>query len=495
FAGGSRHLRGDITNQGTIAVNTTTAYDGAGGTLDNAGTITIDGVNLNVADSTGSTITNAAAGTIDGPNGGTLFVHGGNAVFNEAGATSGTSPVLVESTPIHYTGVSGTSQVIARGVVPLAGNIALGQTLKIQGVDCGTNTAHVTVPATWTNAGTVQLTGTGCGGNNHAILETTGTIKNTGTIQAQTGVAGERAIDGLLDNRKVLGVDSGVSLVLNAVPVNYSAGTKTLTGGTWNATGTLRFPTAAIETDAAKITVTGGGGIVNSGNSANALTGLDTIAAGALFSLQSGASLATSGGLTNNGQLFLGGGSALVLANGFGNDYAQSGSATLKIGITDASTYGHLFVSAPATTTLSGALAVSRLRSFVPTLGTTFQFLSSSTPTGAFTAVTGTKVSGSEYLVLDYSPAGAELTANQVTVSVTPSRTAPNAPITVNGSGFSPNESVKLLLDGNAFDTVTADSSGSFSANETAPGATGRHTLTATGQTSFVEVKKTFTVH
>lgn len=92
------------------------------------------------------------------------------------------------------------------------------------------------------------------------------TFTNDGTVQVQTG-----------------------TLDINGPFANFDATTRTLTGGTYLVTGTLRFAGANIGTNAATIVLDGlNAAIRNSANNADALAGFDVNAAGGSFTLQNG---------------------------------------------------------------------------------------------------------------------------------------------------------------------------------------------------------------
>ena len=89
----------------------------------------------------------------------------------------------------------------------------------------------------------------------------------------------------------------------------------TLTGGTYDVTGTLAFPGANIVTDAANITLgSPTAEIENSTTSGNGLTNLATISAASSFSLAGGANFTTAGSFTNDGTLSVGSGSTFAVA-------------------------------------------------------------------------------------------------------------------------------------------------------------------------------------
>lgn len=69
-----------------------------------------------------------------------------------------------------------------------------------------------------------------------------------------------------------------------------------------------------------------------------------------------------------------------------------------------------------------------------------------------------------------------------------------NQQLSIIGTGFAPNEQV-MLTTGSMDMTVTADSSGSFSTNLTAPNNSGNFSITATGQWSMASSQRTLTAY
>lgn len=90
-------------------------------------------------------------------------------------------------------------------------------------------------------------------------------------------------------------------------------------------------------------------------------------------------------------------------------------------------------------------------------------------------------------------PAGAAPYTNTPTVQVSTTNPAVGGTITLSGSGFGPNDTLRIAIGADVLGTTTTDSSGAYSATVTLPASlTGRQTIvitdTATGQTASVVI-------
>ncbi len=112
--GGARELQGNLTNTGTLAINTNTAFNGSNAILTNEGTLNVaEGKTLSV--SAKNSFTNGTGGKITTSGSGNVFVEK-EATFTEgAGTTSGTQPVIVDDAALNYTGC-GKSLIALRGI-------------------------------------------------------------------------------------------------------------------------------------------------------------------------------------------------------------------------------------------------------------------------------------------------------------------------------------------------------------------------------------------
>ena len=156
---------GTITNTGTVAVANGVTLTETGAFLNNSGTI-------------------AATGT------GTLRVTNGSYTQGN-GTTSGssTTPVQVDSGSLHYTGTGASTITQFGNATAIDGNIAASQTLTLAGRSG--NYAIVNAAASWTNAGTINMTDIEPNsGNYYTLLNTTaGTFTNTGWTRTPTSSA------------------------------------------------------------------------------------------------------------------------------------------------------------------------------------------------------------------------------------------------------------------------------------------------------------------
>ena len=214
---GSGIGNGPTTNTGTMNFNQSA---GLGGTVTNKGAINI--ANEKVVTSsgsscgdTGSSVKNDTGGSINGAGSGTLSVLN---YEQGAGTTSGTAPVQIPCGSLKYTG-TGASTVQVNGGVPLTGDIAAGQTLRILG--------SVNAPS-FTNAGTIVLDQSASNPN----ISSSGTLTNSGQIaiagpSANAASLGSGTIDQTGASAEVV-VPAGTKFNLSS-PLLLHAGT--LRGG------------------------------------------------------------------------------------------------------------------------------------------------------------------------------------------------------------------------------------------------------------------------
>jgi hypothetical protein len=266
---------------------------------------------------------------------------------------------------------------------------------------------------------------------------------------------------GNFTNNGALTIGAGSKFDVNGNLTNFSG--TTLTGGSYNVTGTLQFNGANIVTNAANITLSGTSSkITDQGGIANALANFARNSSTGNFTLSGGQTLTTSGGFTNAGTLTVARGSTFTL-NSSGS-YTQTGgtttvdgtlkssvttaalnlnggslfgTGTLGFGVVDASiltpadsktsagiltvsgTYrqnsgGALNIAIGGTTagtkydqlnvtgaaTVNGTLNLSLINGFVPTVGSTFEILNASSVSGTFSTVNGAQINGSEHFVV-----------------------------------------------------------------------------------------------
>ncbi|HUB36605.1 MAG TPA: hypothetical protein VL972_07250, partial [Solirubrobacteraceae bacterium] len=230
--GGQRQFQGNLTNEGTLhietpASGTPAAFNGAKAALTNEGAIDLSaGSELLASDE--STITDAAGGSIAAESGAYVFMQGGT--FTQgAGKTSG-EPVYVESGAIVYTG-SGASTIATRGASTLSGNISAGQKLELQST-CSQSSEQLSVAASLSSAGTITMENSGsCGYNTDLSIAEGQTLTSTGTISAEVDAGGKRQIQGNLVNGGALDVNQTVEFDGKAPSLLTNEGTIDLATG------------------------------------------------------------------------------------------------------------------------------------------------------------------------------------------------------------------------------------------------------------------------
>jgi VCBS repeat-containing protein len=160
----------------------------------------------------------------------------------------------------------------------------------------------ISSPVSYSSSGLIQVVG----GDLTLSFGAPSTFTNTGTIQISSG--------------RTLALSGG------GIFTNFSA--NTLTGGSYDITGTLRFHNAAISTNAATVIMNGAGSRIVDQRDDNALTNLAANSPDGDFTIQNGRSLSTSGAFANAGAMTVGNSSTF---NAAGN-YSQSGGSTVLAG-------------------------------------------------------------------------------------------------------------------------------------------------------------------
>ena len=221
-------------------------------------------------------------------------------------------------------------------------------------------------------------------------------------------------------------------------------GGNTLAGGQYFLRGNLRFFGANIVTNAADVTLDGGGAIQNP-SGVDAFTNLATNAPGASLTLQGGRSLTVSGPVRNEGMLVAKAGSTFSVAgdafvnapggllNGTGTidanvssagevapglspgvltiqgNYVQQSDGRLRIeitGLTPETDYDRLVVT--GTVALDGRLTIESARGFLPPVGAQFNILGG-VRSGQFSRVEGDLLPNGNWYAPFYNPANVQL--------------------------------------------------------------------------------------
>jgi hypothetical protein len=262
-------------------------------------------------------------------------------------------------------------------------------------------------------------------------------------------------------------VGAGSTFDVGGHLTNFSG--TTLTGGTYDVSGTLAFAGANIVTNAAHITLGGPAALIeNSTTSGNGLANLAantslgkfslagnanfttvgnfstagtvSIAAGSTFTVGGPGSYTQSAGTTtDSGTLAAAGGVALNAGALFGGGaitgnlnstgVVTPGASAIRTGIlTDTGTYtqnaggsldigiagtiaGTKFDALNSTTAvLGGTLNLSQLNGFVPTVGSTFKIVNFNSESGTFATVNGLTINSSEAYTVTYQPTDVLLT-------------------------------------------------------------------------------------
>ncbi len=294
--GGSRSVQGTLTNNGTLQINASTAYNGAATTLSNQGAVKVaEAVTLTVA--SGDTFENVTGGSIATGPGGSVTAASSASFIEGAGTTSGATPVIVDDGALTYTG-SGASAIIVRGGSKLTGATSASQSIVLEST-CSEN-ATMTIGGTFANAGSLTLTNADSCSNSETVV---GTITNSGTLTSEKAVGGLRQLQGSLTN-------SG-TLQINGNTLYNGSGTTLDNEGEVNiATGVSLTVSGQTTTNAAgKIASAGTGHLVQSGGTFNEDAGKTTgepvyLEGGALHYTGSGASsIAARGSDTLSGEV------------------------------------------------------------------------------------------------------------------------------------------------------------------------------------------------
>jgi len=405
----------------------------------------------------GSTLTNSATGLIEAafgtstlggkvtnPVGGVVQIDNAAALNLESGTYSKLGAVTLNSTANQTSLiVDGANVTLSGGSVTMSNNVN-NYIFGAAGAD------------TLTNQETISGAGHIGGGQM--------TLMNSGTINADQTAGMIIQTSGAFTNNGTLTVGSGDLMhILGGTFSNFSGGT--LTGGTYNTSGTLEIDQLGstggeIVTNAAKIFLTGSGSKIVDAAGKNALANISTNASAGTFSLAGGQTLTTAGSFTNAGKFTAGTGSSFTVggpaiytqtsgtttANGtlsasggvnleagslYGSGsisgnvassglvapgqstgttgiltdtgaYTQYAAGSLDISIGGA-TAGTKFDELKSTTaTLGGTLNIDLTNGFVPTIGSKFKIVDYSSEAGQFATVNGLAINSSEHFSITY---------------------------------------------------------------------------------------------
>jgi hypothetical protein len=502
---------GLLGNAGTVAVDKGATFKmTATGADANAGSITATGGTVSIA--SGGAFTNDTAGTLDLEEGGNLSVTGGltNAgtlSTNKANLGGAANTIAISGALTNNTGATvivgdnnDTADTASIGSLANSGTVTVGTgaTLEFNTAATDTNAGTIAVngaldiklATTLSGAGTLTLTNgaiTGLGATgpaftNSSTIQGSGTISNLGITNAGTLTANQSAALVILpttaglDNTGTINVAAGDTMQIGTPAggalTNFSG--TTLTGGTYNVTGTLQFGASGttIATNAASITLSGAGKMIDFGSN-NILAGFKDNSSTGVFKMAAGATLTTTGGSFTNAGTFVAGTGTTFTVGGTSFNFTETGGSAQVNGTLTSSTLGTLAInggtvdgtgtlgynvvdssvltpgdSATATgkltvadtytqqstgaldiqingasagtnydvlkvtqtATLGGTLNITLGSSFTPSVGETFTILTASSVSDTFATVNGLAINGSEHFTVTYYAGGVVLT-------------------------------------------------------------------------------------
>ncbi len=328
---------GALTNSGTLDAEQGGKLTITGG-LTNAGTLSTNDSNLggtaNSISISGKLTNNTNATVTIGANNDTTDSASVGYFTNSGAMTVGTGASLALSTATTDTNtgtiaINGTLDVKAASTLSGAGSLTLTNG-AMAGVGSGitfTNKSTIQGSGTLSNLG---IANTGLLFANQAaplvILPTSAGLNNTGTLEVAAG------------DMMQIGTSAGGALT------NF-LGT-TLTGGSYNLSGTLQFGASGttIATNAANITLNGAGQMLDFGNN-KILAGLTNNAATGSFKLNSGASFTTAGGSFTNAGLFTVSALTIFTVGGSSFNFTQTGGTAKVDGTLTSTSLGTLAVN------------------------------------------------------------------------------------------------------------------------------------------------------
>jgi len=292
--------------------------------------------------------------------GGTLKTSGSGTIQSYGGAVlNGTTNTVTNAGAIT---LSSSEELYLEGTIDNTGTITLNDTcLGLEGATTLTGSGKVIMNSnscflafsesyTFTNESTIEGTGSIGDSNEMQIINgSSGSIiaNQPGTLDIYSTSAG-------FTNDGKLIVDAGSTINIPNYFTNLSSGT--LTGGTYQVTGTLQIP-ADITSNAGNITLTGTSSRILDPSSENALAGLTTNAVKGSFTLAGNQNLTTSGAFSNAGTMKVSTGSTFTV--GGSGSYTQTGGKTTVDGtLTTSSTAsfpgGSLFLPAAGSIKING---------------------------------------------------------------------------------------------------------------------------------------------
>ncbi len=346
---------GALTNSGAFVVsNNSTAY--LNGTIDNTGSITVKGDGHYTYMQLIGDTTLTGAGTVTLANSGNPlnYIYGSytltnqqtiqgsgtidtNGLVNSGTILSNGSGLSISPGSAGFTNhgilevASGSSMVVSAGTFTnFAGNTLTGGTYNIGGTlqidQLGYSGGEIK-----TNAANIILNGA-----SSSFVDSNGSnalsALNTNAAGSSFTIEGGRNFTtaGNFTNNGTLNIASSNSKFVVASSLTNFAGT-TLTGGTYDVTGTLQFTGANIVTNAATIALNGTSSQITDQHGNNALVNFASNATGSSFSISGGRNFTTAGNFTNNGTLAVASSTSKFTVNGNLSNYSST-SETLTGG-------------------------------------------------------------------------------------------------------------------------------------------------------------------
>ncbi len=277
---------GTVINSGTLT--TTTSGTNPGGLIEGTGAVTLNGVTNSGTYAVNTGTTTTLKGTIT--NSGSITLTGSTLSMGNSVTLNGTGTVVLSNSASNLI-TSATSGLTLTNANTIEG---AGTISKLGIVNTGTIKANQSTPL--------------------LILPSSAGLNNEGTLSVSTG-----------DTMKI-GTSTGGALL------DFSG--TTLTGGTYNVSGTLQFGAGgtSVVTDAANISLTGASAEIIDFGSNNVLKNLATITSAGSFALSSGANFTTTGNFTNDGKLTVSSGSKFTVLSTASLTNFSSSSNTLTGG-------------------------------------------------------------------------------------------------------------------------------------------------------------------
>lgn len=377
-SGGARTLNTTgFVNDGTVNVNASTTLNATSGTYTNNGSMTVAG---------GTTITMGGGGVLSfNQNAGTLnllgnFVSNGE-TFNYNGGTISGSDIQLNGGSLNLaTPNAGRFDMIT--TVNHSGNTSSNQAIDIIGSPNGTGT--LSASGAFSNSGIITMTSTAATG---ATISSPSLVTNNsdGQIIINPGSGGARTITASLTNDGLLDVNAHTT-------VNAPSGTLTNRGMFDIASG-------------AEIIISGSG-TVTLNNDGGTITG------GGILDLNS------SDVVVNNGITAPGSSAGTLTVQGNWNQ-GSGGQLQIEVGGTNAGV-DHDVLAITGAANLDGALHVSLINGFTPSVGDSFTILTATGGvSGRFSQITYPQLGGAAKPVIEYQ-------ANAVIIRLDPVQTGDN---------------------------------------------------------------------